>query len=136
MSYYAVTEWKYYIECELLTIEVPLNNQRHLFDQITERIIIESRGLNLHDGDTIDNQTKRIASVFRLSRMAYEVSKTCKISNISFEDAKELYKLGVDLNEKLIMILNKFKFGLTHEPKDYSILADQTAKNLNSVLTG
>lgn len=127
-------DWKYYIECGLLTIEVPKNYDKHVFSEIVNKVIIESRGLHLTT-ESIEKQIERTKSIYRLARMAIEVSTTQKISNVSFEDAQELAKLKIEKNVELIKILNAYRFDLTHEPKNYAILADQTAKNLNAVLT-
>jgi hypothetical protein len=115
--------WKFSVEHGLLTIILPENESYYLIGKFSGYIRSASWAENFQ-------------KIFRLSRMAYELKHRKRISNMSLQDVEALYEFNQDGLEDLFFVLNRTRSLLVDEPKDYPILADNSAKALQIVLDG
>lgn len=79
-----------------------------------------------------------LARVFRLVRMSYELNARGRISNISTRDVAALEMLVFDIaTSQLWEVINWAQAqNLPNDSEDYVLVADQTAKNVSSVIDG
>ena len=115
-----------------LNLEVPSQDQIYLFNKMIDFIHEKSSYISTA------TMNEQIVSIFRISRMAYDVMKNSRISNMSYEDLVLLLSFAHSVDKfnshEFIKILQSNKHSLTKDGDNYPIVANDAAHSIAAVM--
>lgn len=115
-----------------LNLEIPNKDQIYLFNKMIEFIHEKSSHISTA------TMNEQIVSIFRISRMAYDVMTNSRISNMSYEDLVLLLVFAHACenfgSHEFIKILQSNKYSLTKDGDNYPIVANDAAKSVAIVI--